>query len=133
MRDIKQVIIVRKDLKMRKGKIAAQSAHASMKILADRMHKVSIEDIGSIEYRLTPTNEMIEWLDGIFTKIALGVDSLEELTDLAEKANELNIPTAIIEDNGLTVFNGKKTVTCMAIGPALSEDIDKITGHLKLL
>jgi PTH2 family peptidyl-tRNA hydrolase len=52
---------------------------------------------------------------------------------LYNKALELNIPCALIEDNGLTEFKGIKTKTCCAIGPYISEEIDKITSHLKLL
>ncbi|QJX80020.1 aminoacyl-tRNA hydrolase [Priestia megaterium] len=49
------------------------------------------------------------------------------------KAKEKGLPAVLIEDSGLTVFNGVKTKTCLAIGPYNSEEIDEITGHLPLM
>ena len=63
----------------------------------------------------------------------LGVDSEKELLDIWEEALDSDIPVSIIEDCGLTEFQGIKTKTAVAIGPAPNEIIDKITGHLKLL
>ena len=74
-----------------------------------------------------------DWLNGIFTKITVGVDSLAELEELYEAAALEGWPCAIIEDAGLTEFGGVPTVTAVAIGPYKSEEIDKLTGHLKLL
>ena len=160
---IKQVIIIRKDLNMRKGKMCAQAAHASMKVFFDRMqrnHKLQL-----IQYQLNVTREMQMWLDGKFTKIVVGCNLEEELVCLYQNAKAMKLPCAIIEDSGATEFKqvcpecegdgimnyehnsfmyecrtckGKRnipklTLTAVAIGPAKSEDIDKITGHLKLL
>lgn len=136
---VKQVIVIRKDLNMRKGKMIAQGSHASMKIFFDRMEKrTSLESCYKpeleTEYILErASSEMVEWIDGIFTKIVLGVNSLEELLDIKNKAEEAGLPVALIEDNGLTEFKGVKTITCIAIGPAKSEQIDLVTGGLKLL
>lgn len=126
---VKQIIIVRKDINMRKGKIAAQVSHASLKVFLDRSdwendHTLRINNIDE---------NMREWLKTSFTKIVVGVDSEEELYELADKAKRKNLPFSIIVDNGFTEFHGNKTTTCIAIGPADSEDIDEITGHLKLL
>ena len=49
------------------------------------------------------------------------------------QAKQDGIPCALIEDEGLTEFNGVKTKTCIAIGPWYADEIDQITGHLKLL
>src|SRR5271169_2050588 len=125
---VKQVIIIRKDLNMRKGKMCSQSAHASMKVFFDMMVKQPLN-----LYGFKATDEMAEWIDGIFTKICVSVDSEQELIDCYNKAKEANLPCSMIEDNGLTEFGGVKTKTVVAIGPANAEDIDKITGHLKLL
>ena len=134
--DVKQVIVVRRDLKMRKGKIAAQSSHASMKVFFDRIeeiypdgriHKPNTMVIGDI------TSEMKEWIEGIFTKVVVGCDSEKELYQLKTKAESMNCPVALVIDNGLTVFDGVKTPTCIAVGPAKNEVVDEITGHLKLL
>lgn len=134
---IKQVIVIRTDLNMRKGKMIAQGAHASMKVFFDRI----ISTLESYEgfakeydhYKCKFTDSMIQWMEGSFTKIVVGCSSEEELFELQKKADELKIVNAIILDNGATEFHGEKTFTCIAIGPDLSEKIDKITGHLKLL
>lgn len=109
--NIKQVIIMRTDLNMRKGKMCAQAAHASMKVFFDRMHpiwtwpdpdKTGIFG-GSCSAEFTP--EMIEWwLSKKFTKIVVGVDSLGGLFKIYEAAEECDIPCVLITDNGLTEF-----------------------------
>jgi len=132
---IKQVIVVRKDLDMPVGKIAAQVAHASMGVFFNIM--TPIFDLGndceSNSFELPMTDAMIEWKNGIFTKICLACNSEEELLDISEAAKEANLPFCLIKDNGLTCFNGIHTYTCVAIGPDYNEKIDKITGKLKLL
>ena len=127
---MKQIIVVRKDLNMRKGKIAAQVAHASMKVLLDR--QITLVNKSELVLELTP--EMYSWLfEEAFTKICVSVNSEQELLDLQTKANELNVPNALIVDSGRTEFNGVPTVTCLAIGPHKEEVIDSITGGLPLL
>ncbi len=111
---IKQVIVVRKDLNMRKGKLAAQVAHASMKVFFDRMKDIGKPHNGNYSgmkfskdcylYATSFTPEMIEWMEGDFTKIVVGVDSLDQLFELKEWADTLDIPHALIKDNGLTEF-----------------------------
>jgi PTH2 family peptidyl-tRNA hydrolase len=139
---IKQVVVMRKDLNMRKGKMIAQGSHASMKIFFDRMRQsvsYPFSNIGDditevVNYEIeNVTQEMIEWIEGDFTKIVLGVNALEELLAIKDEAEEAGLPVALIEDNGWTEFKGQKTITCIAIGPAKSEEIDKITKSLKLL
>jgi PTH2 family peptidyl-tRNA hydrolase len=121
--DTKQVIIVRKDLNMRKGKIAAQVAHASMKVFFDRMK----------EDKIIISKAMKEWVEGSFTKICVYVESEEELLALYKKALDADIPCALIKDNGNTEFHGVPTHTCVAIGPDYIDKIDAITGGLPLL
>jgi len=118
---IKQVIVMRKDLNMRKGKMIAQGAHASMAAILNHSNQV-------IDHEYIK-----EWLDGSFTKICVSVDSERELLDIFDSANHWKLPCALIKDNGTTEFGGIKTYTAVAIGPAESEVIDKITGDLKLL
>lgn len=123
----KQVIVIRKDLNMRKGKIAAQAAHASMKALLD----LGIKDKAGI--RIPFINDaMIEWLNGAFKKICVYVNSEEKLINLYNKAEEKRLIRSIIIDNGLTEFHGVPTKTCIAIGPECSEVLDEITGDLPL-
>lgn len=92
-----------------------------------------IQTDNPLEYKIVFTEEMKLWKDGIFTKICLGVDSEEKLIEIYEKAKQADLPVALIIDSGLTEFKGVYTKTCLAIGPDLSEKIDAITGHLKLL
>ena len=113
---MKQIIVMRKDLKMRRGKEIAQGAHASMKATLENMNHPNV----------------IQWLDGKFAKICVTVDSLDELMVVYNKAREHNLITAIIEDSGLTEFKGVPTITCIAVGPATDEDLEPVTGELKL-
>ena len=124
---IKQVIVLRKDLNMRKGKMVAQGAHASMKVFLDRGLTYDYQ----LHAELTP--DMVEWVEGKFAKIVLGVESEEELLAVYEQAQEADIPTALITDDGRTEFHGEPTHTAVAVGPAKAEDIDPITGSMKLL
>jgi peptidyl-tRNA hydrolase, PTH2 family len=125
----KQVIVIRKDLNMRKGKMVAQGSHACMKVFFDRIEYC---DHGEMKMNnITP--EMEEWINGLFTKICVSVDSEQELLDIYNKAKEAALPCALVEDAGLTEFCGNKTLTCCAIGPANDEKVNLITGHLKLL
>lgn len=126
---IKQVLIVRKDLNMRKGKIAAQAAHASLKVFFDR-----IEYCDHGEMKISNiTSEMDEWINGTFTKVCVYVNSENELLEKYNQAKESNLPCSLILDAGFTEFGGIPTHTVVAIGPAKGEDVDKITGELKLL
>ena len=137
--EVKQVIVIRKDLSMRKGKSCSQAAHASMKVFFDRMSRmrrdsfVSDEDAGVQSYETSFTPEMLAWMSGAFTKITVSVDSEAELDSLYEQAKNANIPCAMIVDNGFTEFHGIATKTCIAIGPDLKSKIDQITRNLQLL
>jgi len=123
----KQVIIIRKDLKMRRGKEIAQGAHASNAALTKYMTKNKRGWWG-----FYPPLAMENWLEDSFRKIVVIVNTEEELLDLYNRAKDNDIPSALITDNGATEFHGKKTITCCAIGPDYDEKIDNITGHLKL-
>jgi PTH2 family peptidyl-tRNA hydrolase len=132
MKQTKQVIIIRRDLKMRRGKEISQGAHASMGALLSVLSKQDCGGyikISSVELMSSP---IAQWLQGSFTKITVTVQAEQELIDLSEKAKLAGIPYSLIEDNGKTEFNNAKTKTALAIGPWWSEDIDKITGHLPL-
>lgn len=141
MSEVKQVIVVRKDLNMRKGKIAAQVAHASMAVLLDSMQRdeltypvgTGITDGMRLSLLLDKGSPAYEWVNGPFTKIVASVNSLDELLELQIKANAMAIRNAVIIDAGRTEFHGEPTVTCIAIGPHWSDKIDEITGDLPLL
>lgn len=128
---IKQIIVMRKDLNMRKGKMCAQAAHASMKVFFDR----GFVTLHAPDYRLVVdiTQDMKTWAEGLFTKICVSVDSEAELDAVVEAARAAGLPHALITDSGATEFDGVPTKTCCAIGPASAESLQPITGHLKLL
>jgi PTH2 family peptidyl-tRNA hydrolase len=129
MAEIKQVIVVRKDLNMRKGKISAQVAHAAMKFLID-----ANESQRGDELHVALSPEEAEWLfSGAFTKVVVSCDSEDELNDLILKAQLADIEVQPIVDSGRTEFHGVPTLTCAAFGPCNAEELDKITGNLKLL
>ena len=128
---MKQVIVIRKDLKMRRGKEISQGAHASMKCILNKVFVDSISD-GKVLFEMNDQN-IKKWLfDGKFTKVTLQVNSEEELIECYENASKLGLNVAMIEDLGLTEFNGVTTKTCIAIGPDDPEKIDKVTKKLKL-
>lgn len=113
---LKQIIVLRTDLKMRRGKEIAQGAHASSKVI--------------LEHRRDPFVRI--WLDGAFAKIAVGIDGEDAFLDLHRKAREAGIACAVIKDAGRTEFHGVETYTALAIGPGDPEKITELTGHLKL-
>lgn len=195
----KQIILVRTDLKMPAGKLAAQTAHASTKAVTDLLvaqedkrgllerhatsvffmmalavgallfgrvarsepeladifrlgqifvwvalglellrlgAKILLERNSSPKIRLmldNPSEELLQWISGSYTKVCVRVNSERELVELIERAKEKGLTTSLITDEGRTFFEGMKTLTCGAIGPAKSEDLESLTGHLKLL
>lgn len=137
MSNIKQTIVIRTDLNMRKGKMIAQGAHASIAFLT---RKLAL-DVSPTERRgrkfygaeALLTEPQMAWIDGDFTKICLGIGSEAELLALHEAASRAGLVSHLIVDNGLTEFNGVRTPTCVAIGPDYAERIDPITKDLKLL
>lgn len=131
--EVKQIIVIRKDLKMRKGKMIAQGAHASMKVMLDIINKTEVDGGLELFLKINKESPVYHWLTGSFTKITVGVDSLEELEDLEKSAIANNILVSKITDTGRTEFHGEPTITALAIGPEWSNELDKITGNLKLL
>lgn len=118
----KQVLVYRRDLKMRKGKIAAQCAHASMAVFFRR-------DEGPLDRVEVPLDgPMAAWAKGRFAKVVLSVETEPELLKIAELAEARGLPCALITDAGKTEFKGQPTRTTVAIGPAAAEEIDAITG-----
>jgi PTH2 family peptidyl-tRNA hydrolase len=116
--EYKQVIVFRSDLKLGKGKIAAQAGHAAVSAAeeARKRHRTWWE----------------AWLFEGQRKIAVKVKGEKELGELETQAKELGLPNALIVDRGFTqVLEG--TVTCLGIGPAPAGLVDKLTGKLKLL
>jgi PTH2 family peptidyl-tRNA hydrolase len=124
----KQVIVMRKDLGMRKGKMIAQGAHAAMAVLLEHARASETELVIALD------RAAHQWLvSGRFTKVCVGVDSEAALDDVVARARAANVPCAVIVDAGKTEFHGVATKTCCAVGPAWADEVDAITGTLALL
>lgn len=126
MDDYRQIIVLRKDLNMRKGKMVAQGAHASMAALLNIAKQTDEGFVIPNDPRIMP------WLTGKFKKITVSVNSEEELFAIEKQAKEAGIITSLILDSGLTEFK-EPTYTAVAIGPDLTSKISPITGNLPLL
>ena len=124
---IKQVIVMRHDLKIRRGKQIAQGAHAAMSFICRRLQERDSVSLGDF------TDAQRAWLTGSFAKVCCRVDSEEELMLIHGKAVEAGLEVHLITDSGRTEFHGQPTRTCLAIGPDEADKIDAITGHLQLL
>jgi PTH2 family peptidyl-tRNA hydrolase len=116
--ELKQVIVIRRDLDMGKGKMVAQGAHASLSAFLKAWR--------------TRREWAVEWLRSGQKKVVVRVDSLEELVEVYRKARSLGLPVSVVRDKGLTQVP-LGTVTAIGIGPAPADLVDKVTGHLKLL
>lgn len=123
----KQVIVMRKDLKLRRGKEISQACHATMKFLCDKMRSKE-----GNQHEIFLSEVEVAWIHGNFTKICVQVSSEAELIEIHQKALAQQLASCLIQDAGLTEFKGVPTLTCVAIGPDLPEKIDKVTGHLSL-
>lgn len=158
---IKQVVVMRTTYpceggtkKLRRGKEIAQACHASIAFLTRKIQRLLSEDtfkewlssslhaddpaeayadgfraaLGLLD--ISPSE--LEWINGIFTKICLKVDTEEKLLEIKRKAEEKGLQCHLITDRGLTEFNGVPTNTCLAIGPDEAEKIDEVTKELEL-
>jgi len=124
---VKQVIVMRHDLKMRRGKQMAQAAHASMSFICDRLRQK--QQLSMVDF----TAAQQAWLQGSFAKICCRVDSDDELLQVFDRAKSAGLEVHLITDSGKTEFHGVPTRTCLAIGPDEADKIDEVTGHLQLL
>ena len=125
---VKQVIVMRKDLNMSKGKMVTQGAHASIAFLTNKM-KDNLSNPEALWWVNLSQAEK-EWVYGTFFKVCVGVDSEKELLDIGYNAVMLGLSVKYIEET--TGFD-EPTFTCLAIGPDYSSKIDPVTKHLKLL
>jgi PTH2 family peptidyl-tRNA hydrolase len=116
--DYKQVIIIRKDLRMGTGKLAAQVAHAAV--------------MAAEKARYQNSDWLQMWLETGQAKVVLKVYSLEELIKLRKHAEILHLIVVQIHDSGLTQIP-PGTITCIGIGPSPSYLVDMVTRGLKLL
>lgn len=112
---MKQAILVRKDLKMGKGKTAAQAAHASVGAYKKaNFFKKKLWDLGGQK------------------KVVLKVKDEKELIDYFAKAKRAGLATSLVRDAGRTQVRAGE-LTSLGIGPDSDEKVDKVTGGLKLL
>lgn len=137
MYEAKQMIIMRRDLKMRKGKIAAQASHATVEAVLKALKKENRfdelrEEDGYMTLDTDDVTPLTQWFKKGVAKICVYVDSEEELLALNKEAEDQGILTALIQDAGFTEFHGVPTYTCLALEPLYNEDADKITGQLPL-
>ena len=116
--EYKQVIIFRSDLKLSKGKLAVQAGHAAVS--------------AAEEARKRHRDWWESWIFEGQRKIAVKVKDETELSELESAADDLGLPHALVVDRGLTEIP-EGTVTCLGIGPAPAEKMDRLTGKLSLL
>lgn len=116
--ELKMVIVVRKDLKISPGKMAAQVAHAAVNCaLASKKKK--------------PVN-FERWYNEGQKKVVVKVQDLAELYKVKQAAEDLGLVTSLITDAGMTELP-PNTTTCLGIGPAPNAEVDRVTGHLGLM
>ena len=114
--ETKLTLVVRADLGMGRGKIAAQAAHAAV--------SAAMASLGTPDFRA--------WLQDGQPKVVLRADSAEHLHAIADRARASGLPVQVIHDAGRTQV-AEGTPTCCAIGPAAASRIDTVTSELSLL
>lgn len=112
---MKQVIVVNDSLKLPKGKLAAQVAHAAV-----------------AAFLVSSQKTRQAWLKDGMPKVVLKGENEEELLSLEALAQQQGIPAQLIRDAGRTVVP-EGTITCLGLGPAPEPELDILTGSLKLL
>jgi peptidyl-tRNA hydrolase, PTH2 family len=116
--EFKQVIVVRRDVSMGTGKMAAQVAHAAV--------------MGAEKAKARKREWFDSWFKGGQAKVVVKVKTIEELIEIRKRAEQLCLPVVQVQDSGLTQIPSG-TITCIAIGPAPSGLVGKVTDKLKLL
>lgn len=135
----KMMIVVRRDLKMRKGKIAAQAGHACIDAVLMALSKegrmddfeMSPEGI-SLKKTDKPSSPLSDWFMYGCAKVCVYVDSEEALLEISQSAKEKGIIASVITDAGMTEFHGVPTKTCLALEPLPYDVADELTGDLPL-
>jgi len=115
IKEYKQVIVVRNDLKLSKGKLAVQVAHASLEA-----------------YKKSKPEYRTEWENQGSKKIVVKVDGLKELLEIKKRAGQSDLPCSLIKDAGRTELP-PGTTTALGIGPCKAKEVDQITKNLKMV
>jgi len=126
---LKQVILIRKDLKMRRGKEIAQGSHAAMAFLTEPLRQ-QLNALSKVNASFILRPQEKAWLLAGNAKVCLRVNSEAELLEYHHQAQHAGLVSYLITDSGRTEFNGVPTHTACAIGPDENERIDRITGNL---
>lgn len=136
MREVKQYIIVRTDLPMNAGKLAAQAGHAVMKVFFDKFeHTKVVDKVGENPedvFLFRPSEEEKRWIKGKFTKITKKVKNESQLLKVYEQAKAAKLNVSLVKDAGLYGLDGEN-FTCIAVGPNYVEDCEPVVGKLRLL
>lgn len=116
--EYKLVVLVRTDLDMGKGKMAAQVGHASVEcaLWAEKKDRKAFD----------------AWMDSGQKKVVLKVPNRDEMVRRMAEAKSCGFHASMITDAGRTQVE-PGTDTCVGIGPAPSSELDKVTGDLKML
>ncbi len=135
----KQMIVMRRDLHMRKGKnrrpgracLCHRGAYGTGR--ENRLGQVYTQGMASACGRRTARHPLSDWFQHGTAKVCVYVDSEEALLDLDRRAKEAGILSALICDAGMTEFHGQPTfTTCLALEPLPPEQVDPLTGELPL-
>jgi PTH2 family peptidyl-tRNA hydrolase len=122
---VKEVLVIRTDLNMRRGKEIAQGTHAGSDWMRTELLSAYFENRPPLL-----SSEQLEWASNEqYTKVVLQAESHEQLKDVYNAAKEAGLDVRLITDLGKTEFHGVPTETCLCIGPDLNERIDAITGR----
>ena len=116
--EYKLVVVVREDIGLSKGKMAVQVAHAAV--------------TAALEAKAARPKWFHAWIDEGQKKVVVRAPDLEALKTLQRQAVALRLPTALIEDAGLTELP-PGTTTCLGVGPGPNHLVDQVTGPLKLV
>jgi PTH2 family peptidyl-tRNA hydrolase len=125
VKNVKQVIVVRKDLRLRKGKIASLASHAAMQFILDNN-----ESDRPDELQVKLSQQEVEWIKGTFDKDVLGIDSHDALIDMVLKAELNGVNVYSIFDKSKKPDEGPQLV-CAAFGPDEEDQLAQIIGSLK--
>ncbi len=139
MNEPKQVLLIRRDLKMRRGKEGAQLSHASIAFITKRLRqpvtfweRVRFLFSGDVLSLLRFTAQERQWFCGPFIKIVLKAQDEESLLNVYDRARQAGLEAHLIRDAGRTEFDGIPTYTAVGIGPDSPDKIDPVTGEMEL-